>query len=293
MSLFHPRNRHTGRYDFEVLYQACPELKHYTRLNPAGRYTIDFANPTAVKLLNKAILKSDYGVEFWDIPADYLCPPIPGRADYIHGIADLLANATSAKTLPSGPQIRLLDIGVGANLIYPLLGQAEYNWSFVGADIDRTAIQVAQNIIDTNHLQKTIQLRLQTKPDKVFHSIIQPDDFFAATLCNPPFFHSAEQAHLQNQRKWKNLGKKNAQRNFGGQSNELWCEGGEAGFILRMIQESQDYAHNVGWFTTLVSRENNLAAIYKALKQAHAKQIHTIDMAQGQKKSRFVAWRFK
>lgn len=292
MSLFHPRNRHTGRYDFDALYQACPELKHYTRLNPAGRYTIDFADPTAVKLLNKAILKSDYGVAFWDIPTDYLCPPIPGRADYIHGVADLLKETATPKTIPLGPQICLLDIGVGANLIYPLLGQAEYNWSFVGTDIDSTAMQVAQSTIDANHLQKTIQLRLQTHPERIFDSIINSDDFFAATLCNPPFFHSAEQARLQNQRKWKNLGKKNDRRNFGGQSNELWCEGGEAGFILRMIQESQDYAEHVGWFTSLVSRENNLTAIHKALRRVNAKHVHTIAMAQGQKKSRFVAWRF-
>lgn len=291
MSLFHPRNRHTGRYDFEQLYAACPELKRYTRLNPSGRYTIDFADPIAVKLLNRALLHTDYGVTFWDIPDGYLCPPIPGRADYIHGIADLLSQDANSK-IPTGSSVRLLDIGVGANLIYPLIGQAEYQWSFIGADIDRTALNAAQCLIEANRLQKKIQLRLQPNPTQLFESVIQPNDFFAATLCNPPFFHSAEQAQLQNQRKWKNLGKKNEQRNFGGQSNELWCPGGEAAFIGRMIQESVAFASQVGWFTTLVSRENNLDAIYKQLKAVRAKQVQTIEMAQGQKKSRFVAWRY-
>lgn len=292
MSLLHPRNKHTGRYDFDALYSVCPELKCYTRLNPAGRYTIDFADPTAVKLLNSAILKHDYGVSFWDIPSGYLCPPIPGRADYIHGLADLLALDQPEHQPPTGANTKLLDIGVGANLIYPLLGQAEYGWSFVGADIDNTALQAAQCIIDANGLAKKIQLRHQTTPEHLFQSIIRPNEFFAATLCNPPFFHSAEQAQRQNQRKWKNLGKAQKQRNFGGQSNELWCEGGEAAFILRMIDESQHYGDQVGWFTTLVSRENNLGVIDKQLQRVRATQVRTIDMAQGQKKSRFVAWRF-
>ncbi len=292
MSLFHPRNKHTGRYNFEALYQACPELQAYTRLNPAGRYTIDFADPIAVRLLNSALLKSDYGIDFWDIPPGYLCPPIPGRADYIHGLADLLAHSSSSRAIPTGADVKLLDIGVGANLIYPLLGHAEYRWSFVGADIDNTALKAAQCLISANGLQKKIQLRHQPDPKHLFAQIIQPKEHFAATLCNPPFFQSAEQAQLQNQRKWKNLGKKNEQRNFGGQQNELWCEGGEATFIVRMIEESRLYAGQVGWFTTLVSRENNLPLIYKQLKQVRATQVETIDMAQGQKKSRFVAWRF-
>ena len=42
-------------------------------------------------MLNRAILMHHYGVKSWDIPAGYLCPPIPGRADYIHSVADLLA----------------------------------------------------------------------------------------------------------------------------------------------------------------------------------------------------------
>lgn len=296
MSLFHPRNRHTGLYDFEKLYAAYPELKNYTRLNPAGHYTIDFANPTAVKLLNAAILKTDYRINFWDIPPNYLCPPIPGRADYIHALADLLnelhTDTNGAAT--QGSHIRVLDIGVGANCIYPLLGHAEYQWSFVGADIDQNAIYAAQKIINENKLQHAIALRHQPNSHKVFNNVVLPKEHFAISICNPPFFSSATQAQQQNQRKWKNLGKvkPSNQRNFGGQSNELWCEGGEVAFISRMIQQSVEVKNQVGIFTTLVSREASLPVIYKQLKQANAKYIHTITMAQGQKKSRCVAWHF-
>lgn len=291
MSLFHSRNRHTGRYDFERLYAACPQLKQYTRLNPAGHFTIDFANPQAVKLLNTAILKTDYGINFWDIPPNYLCPPIPGRADYIHTVADLLSEFNHNQ-IPLGPQTKVLDIGVGANLIYPLLGNAEYQWSFVGTDIDQTAINAAQEIIIKNQLQSQIQVRHQPKKQQIFTDVILSDEYFALSMCNPPFFSSATQAQQQNQRKWKNLGKSNHQRNFGGQSHELWCEGGESAFIGRMIEQSLHVKKQIRWFSTLVSRESNLAQIYQQLKTIGAKQVRTLNMAQGQKKSRCVAWCF-
>lgn len=289
-SKFHPRNRHTGQYDFERLYAAYPELKRYTRLNPAGHYTIDFANPTAVKLLNAAILKTDYGINFWDIPPNYLCPPIPGRADYIHVLADLLAEF-NAGTIPTGPTVRVLDIGVGANAIYPLLGQAEYQWSFLGTEIDKKSIKAAQQIIDRNQLNNTIKIRHQPQADQLFSQVVQPKEHFAISMCNPPFFSSAAQAQQQNQRKWKNLGKNTKTRNFGGQSNELWCEGGEVAFICRMVQQSR-HTPQVACFTTLVSREASLGAIYAELKRVGAKHVRTLEMAQGQKKSRCVAWQF-
>lgn len=290
MSLFHTRNRHSGQYDFDRLYLAYPELKRYTRLNPAGHYIIDFANPTAVKLLNAAILKTDYGVDFWDIPPNYLCPPIPGRADYIHVVADILAELNQG-VIPTGPTLRVLDLGVGANVIYPLLGQAEYQWSFVGTDIDSQAIKAAQQIINKNQLNNTIKLRHQPQAKQLFTNVVLPNEYFAISMCNPPFFSSAAQAQQQNQRKWKNLGKNTKARNFGGQSNELWCEGGEVAFICRMIQQSR-HTPQVACFTTLVSREASLRVIYQELKRTGAKKIRTIDMAQGQKKSRCVSWQF-
>lgn len=291
MSLFHPRNRHTGNYDFERLYAAYPELKKYTRLNPVGHYTIDFADPHAVKLLNAAILATDYGVAFWDIPAHYLCPPIPGRADYIHAAADLLADYHQG-VIPTGPATRILDIGVGANTIYPLLGQAEYQWSFVGVDIDKKAIAAAKQTIEKNQLQEFIQLRHQPNPEHIFNQVVLPTDHFDLSICNPPFFSSAEQATHQNQRKWKGLGKQSGQRNFGGQSNELWCEGGELAFISRMIQQSVNVKRQIACFSSLVSREAILPALYKQLRNVRATDVQTIDMAQGQKKSRFISWRF-
>jgi 23S rRNA (adenine1618-N6)-methyltransferase len=295
----HLRNRHRGRYEFAELALALPELQQFLIPNPfdAAETTIDFANPAAVKTLNAALLKHFYGVNFWHIPPDYLCPPIPGRADYLHYAADLLAAANNGE-IPHGPNFRTLDVGVGANLIYPLIGAHEYGWRFVGTDVDAAAIKSAQEIVDANAgLADAIELRLQKSPLKIFDGVINTDDRFDIVICNPPFHASAKAAEAGSLRKWKNLGKARTldtkpKLNFGGQAVELWCEGGEGGFVGRMIAESAQYKKQVLWFTSLVSKEDHLPEIYGALRKVGVQKVETIEMAQGQKKSRIVAWTF-
>ena len=290
----HPRNLHRDRYDFAQLIKASPELASYVAVNAYGNESIDFAAPQAVKALNRALLQQEYGIAGWDIPAQYLCPPIPGRADYLHYLADLLADGG---VIPRGDAIRVLDIGTGANVIYPLIGHGAYGWQFVGADIDPVALDNAQRILDANSsLNEAIELRLQASHGAVFRGIVQPDERFDLTLCNPPFHASLAEANAGSQRKWKNLGKQNTGKpllNFGGQGAELWCEGGEEAFVCRMIAESVLFTERCLWFTTLISKSATLPVVYRALKQAGATDSRTIAMAQGQKKSRIVAWTFQ
>lgn len=293
----HPRNRHQGRYDFPALIKASPELAAFVIINPYGKESIDFANPAAVKVFNRALLKQFYGISHWDIPADYLCPPIPGRADYLHYLADLLASCNGGE-IPRGAQVRALDIGVGANCIYPLLGNREYAWKFLGSDIDSNAIAAAKAIVQANPgLRDAIELRQQSDAAHIFQGLLQADERFDLSLCNPPFHASAEEASSGSKRKWRNLGKLDPKRklpvlNFGGQAAELWCQGGEAAFVGRLIKESAQHAQQVLWFTSLISKASNLAGVYSALKQAGALEVRTVEMAQGQKQSRFVAWTF-
>lgn len=287
----HPRNLHRLRYDFEKLITAFPEVQQFVFINQHSIETIDFSDPEAVKALNKAILISDYGITFWDIPQDYLCPPIPGRADYIHYIADLLANSNNG-ILPTGEKIVGLDIGIGANCIYPIIGNSVYGWSFVGTDIDEKALQNCKKIIAENpKLIEAMSLQLQTEPRFIFKNIILPEDKFDFTICNPPFHSSQLEANKAALRKTSHLGNKPV-LNFGGQNAELWCNGGEIGFITQMIYESVKYPLNCFWFTTLVSKKDNLKSIYKTLNKVGAIEIKTIEMGQGQKISRLVAWTF-
>ncbi|MDP2161211.1 MAG: 23S rRNA (adenine(1618)-N(6))-methyltransferase RlmF [Flavobacterium sp.] len=294
-STLHPRNKHRSRYDFEVLLLKTPELKPFIYINEHGIETIDFSSLLAVKTLNKALLKTYYGILDWDLPEDYLCPPIPGRADYIHHIADLLAEVNQ-NIIPTGNNIMGLDIGVGANCIYPILGNAEYDWSFVATDIDANALENCVSIIEKNpHLNEVISLQQQVNSRYIFKDIIQPEDKFAFTICNPPFHDSKEEAAKSAARKVSNLTNQktaNPVLNFGGQNNELWCEGGELAFITQMIFESVKYPKQCFWFTTLVSKKDHLKSIYKTLNKVEAATIKTIEMNQGQKISRLVAWTF-
>lgn len=286
----HPRNRHCGRYDLAPLVQAVPALGAHVRPNPAGEPTIDFADPVAVRLLNAALLKTCYGVAHWDVPAGYLCPPIPGRADYLHYLADLLAE--DAGDLARGGGVRVLDIGCGANCIYPLIGHAEYGWRFVASDIDRPALAAAGEILRANPaFARAITLRHQPEPSRLFAHVVKPDERFALTLCNPPFHASAAEARAGTERKWRNLGRGGERRlNFGGRGNELWCPGGEEGFIRRMIEESRTLAPRVLWFSSLVARSERLKGIRRALSAAGVVESREVAMAQGQKQSRFIAW---
>lgn len=286
----HPRNQHTAGYDFARLVLGTPELEAFTICNPVGQTTIDFKDVAAVRMLNRALLKTYYNIDYWDIPVGYLCPPIPGRVDYIHYLADLLAESNDHK-IPRGPLVKVLDIGTGASLVYPLVGQSEYGWHFTGVDVDAGAIKSAQLICRYNNLNTTI--RQQKAPENIFKGVIKPSDRFHITMCNPPFHASLAQATKGTQRKWRNLGKGRSNKlNFGGQNAELWCPGGEIKFIARMVEQSTEFANQCLWFTSLVSKRDNLQPLSRLLKRARVADFRVVEMAQGQKTSRFIAWTY-
>jgi 23S rRNA (adenine1618-N6)-methyltransferase len=294
----HPRNRHKGRYDFPELIGQSPELGRFVITNPYGKPSIDFADPAAVKVFNRALLRQYYGISHWDIPDGYLCPPIPGRADYLHNLADLLASDHDGQ-IPRGESVHALDIGVGANCIYPLIGHCEYGWHFVGADIAPAALASARAIVQHNaQLRGAVELRQQPDAEHIFIGLLQADERFDLTLCNPPFHTSAAEASSGSTRKWRNLGKLDPKRklpvlNFGGQAAELWCPGGEAAFLKRMASESTAVAEQVLWFTSLVSKGSNVELLQAWLEKAGASEVRVLGMSQGQKQSRLVAWTFK
>ncbi len=321
----HPRNPHRGRYDLLQLGKSCPELLGHLIQSPHGETTIDFSDANAVLLLNKALLAHYYKVVNWQIPDGYLCPPIPGRADYIHYIADLLPDKPSEPDKPIEPlaedslpdatknnRVTVLDVGTGANCIYPIIGSQSYGWNFVASDIDPVALNTARVIVKSNrNLSKRVSLRLQQDPRAIFKDIITPTDRFDLTLCNPPFHASRAEAEAANQRKVNNLAKTKSSkltgnspqqdkphktaattRNFGGQNTELWCPGGEIDFLTRMVKESSNYAEQVYYFTSLVSKAENIKPVKNLLLKVGAKQVKVVEMSQGQKISRLLAWSF-
>jgi 23S rRNA (adenine1618-N6)-methyltransferase len=199
----------------------------------------------------------------------------------------------------------VLDIGTGASCIYAILGQREYQWKFTCSDIEPIAIKAAQqNISSDKRLKKSITCKLQKGSTQIFNGLVQPDERYELTMCNPPFHRSLAEATKGSTRKVKNLeaNKKGTRTplsrnqtvplNFGGQNAELWCPGGEVTFINNMIKESKRIQAQVLWFTCLVSKKDHLSQLKLSLKQSNVKQVKVVDMAQGQKISRFIAWSF-
>jgi len=291
----HTRNRHRERYDFKLLVEYYPELAPFVLLNAYNNESIDFSDARAVKALNTALLRCYYDVIYWDIPDGYLCPPIPGRADYIHYVADLLAGSNNG-IIPTGSTVRCFDVGVGANCVYPIIGIKEYGWSFIGSDVDEVSIVSANKIIIGNTcLKGSVECRLQTNNRYFFRGIVQHDDYFDISICNPPYNASLAEAQAGTIRKLSNLQKKKITKpvlNFGGKQSELCCDGGEERFIMEMIRESRDFSTSCLWFSTLVSKKETLDAVYYALEKAQAVDVKTIQMGQGNKITRIVAWTF-
>jgi len=283
----HPKNKNREQYDLKELIKDIPELKKHIKPNKYGEDSIRFSDPAAVKLLNKALLSNYYGIKNWDFPDTNLCPPIPGRADYIHYMSDLLKGKDD---------ITCLDIGVGSNCIYPILGISEYNWNFIASDVNADAIATAKEIIKSNPtLKGKVKFRLQKDENKIFKGIIKPKDKIDVSICNPPFHASKKEALKGSMRKIRRLtGKrsKKIQLNFSGMAKELIYKGGEKQFIQNMISESVHYAENCLWFTTLVSNEKNLNRIYSSLEKVEATEIKTINIGTANKISRIIAWTF-
>ncbi|MDP2686545.1 MAG: 23S rRNA (adenine(1618)-N(6))-methyltransferase RlmF [Aequorivita sp.] len=280
----HPKNPFNNDYNFETLIAEYPPLKPFVFENEHGNNTVKFADHEAVKALNTALLKAHYGITHWHIPENNLCPPIPGRLDYLLHIADLLPEK----------EFHLLDIGTGANLIYPILATRHFNWKCTASEVNLDSLSNAQEIIDKNESLKNIDLRHQQFKTHILEHIIQPTDVFDVVVCNPPFFKNRTEAEQSNRRKFKNLelNEENT-KNFGGLSNELWYKGGEAAFVQKMAEESLQFKDQVQWFTAIVSQKENLKNIKRSINKTKPTEVRIVEMEQGNKQSRFIAWTFR
>lgn len=314
----HPRNRFRDGYDFDALRAGHPTLAPFVVPNAYGDLSIDYADACAVKALNQALLAHAYGLRAWDLPPGGLCPPIPGRSEHLHHLADLLADGASgagsaggasgagSAGVPRGRAVSVLDVGTGASCIYPLIGAREYGWRFVGTEVDPASARWAEKLVAAHpQVADRIEVRLQPSPLHCFEGVVEPDERFDLSLCNPPFFASAQEAARGNRRKRRNLSEKRADggrsggkrptgdvRNFGGKAGELWCEGGELGFVQRMISESAARPQLCRWFTTLVARGATLPRLRRALDDAGAVEVRVLELSHGAKQSRILAWRF-
>ncbi|CAI7888221.1 unnamed protein product [Closterium sp. NIES-54] len=198
--------------------------------------------------------------------------------------------------------VRVVDIGTGANLIYPLLGAAMFGWSFLATE---GALQGAQaNRARNPHLAPLIDIRRaggggdaregghslgedgSVKGDGVHgvhamhadggvHGAHGADgerlsgagrEVFDACMCNPPFFESLQQAGA------------NPRTACGGTAAEMVCAGGELAFIRRIVHDSCALRTRIRWYTSMVGRKVNLKHLLAHLRSLHVSAAITPPM---------------
>jgi 23S rRNA (adenine1618-N6)-methyltransferase len=289
----HNRNFFKNDYPFPELIKLNPDLSPFVIHAKSKKQSIDFSNAQAVYELNKALLLLRSNWTSWKMPSEHLIPPIPGREDYIHHVADLLSESNNQR-IPSGQQVAMLDVGTGAGLVYPILAHSIYKWSVLASETSLDALSNAKVILKAQgtKINQEIKLIHQKKSHCVLTNIIRPEEKLDLTICNPPFFRSKKAAEEANQIRRDKMGLSKKESNFRGTDSELWTPGGEVNFIKNYMQESEGFKHQVLWFTTLVSRKEHLQELSNHLKSIGSVQERVIEMKHGQKKSRILCWSF-
>ncbi len=263
--------------DFKFLSEEFPEFKKYVYINKYGGYSINWKNPNSIKELVKTILNKFFNIIYYEIPENFLVPTLTSRYNYLNYI-----NKLFTKFKIENKEKILIDIGTGANIIYPLLGYKLYNWNFIASEINEDAIKIGKKIIKENNLEKEIFIFKQNDSKKIFENIININKKYLCSICNPPFFD------INKEIKKDNLYTDN-EYNY----NEVYCEGGEIFFIKEMIKESYIYKKNIFLFSSLIGRKKNMKKIYSVIKNLkEISLLNKITIKQGKNARWIIIWSF-
>lgn len=287
----HPKNIY--RYEtpnFRQLVDIFPELKQYTIKANDGHAGLDFRNWDACRELVKVQFTHDFGI-IWTIPRPHLIPPLANRLNYLCFIHDLICLwSPDPKNRPSY-EYNILDIGCGANLVYPLLGTSYFGWSFVGCDIQMDALLIAARNRDSNPSvsPRIILKKVARQPSQgdgqsatsgILGSCLQDGDMFDACVCNPPFFSNEN-----------DMGQ-NPSTDYGGTHTEMVYQGGEECFVSEMVRDSEKHRASVAWFSTMVGKKKTLKNVKKLLYSLDDTVIRTNELVQGTTHRWVIAWSF-
>jgi 23S rRNA (adenine1618-N6)-methyltransferase len=133
-----------------------------------------------------------------------------------------------------------------------------------GSELDAKNLSCAQQNINANNLQHRIRLVPATAggmpPLIPLDALgIERADF---VMCNPPFYESREE-----------MAAAQAAKNMPpsaictGANIEMVCEGGDLGFVMRMVEESKALQHRVRWFSCMLGKWSSAEAIATRLKE--------------------------
>jgi len=168
---------------------------------------------------------------------------------------------------------------VGASCIFPLIGVNEFQWEFLGTDIDDRAIKNAKEIVNKNKLDEWIKIIKQGDPKKILEGVLDKSKF-DLLICNPPFYHSVDERKIPSTYKLNPV--------------EESTEGGEVGFIQRLLQESQKHKEDIRWYTTLIGKKIDFEFINRYIKHfvVDVKQTRMGTIDQGKNRRWVIAWSY-
>lgn len=132
----------------------------------------------------------------------------------------------------------------------------------LGTDVDPQNFSYANQNIERNGLEARIRTKLNTAED----ALISPKAFDFEKLdfimCNPPFYSSAEDLAMSSAGK---SGPPSAVCT--GAEVEMICPGGDAGFVLRMVEESRELKDAVRWYTSMLGKLSSVHQVIDRLKE--------------------------
>ncbi|KAK2002116.1 hypothetical protein LX36DRAFT_667458 [Colletotrichum falcatum] len=248
------------------------------------RGNLDFNDPAAVMQLTKSLLKRDFGLEI-ELPEDRLCPPVPNRHNYILWLKGLLDSTTY-----DDPDRKIigLDIGTGASCIYPLLGCTQRPWSFFATDIDPKSLSCAKRNVELNNLQNRISVVARAPQDRLVPLDELGVEALGFVMTNPPFYTS--ERDLADSSRQKSRPPSTA---CTGAPVEMVTDGGEVGFVGRVLDESLALRGRVQWYTSMFGKQSSLEAFVGALRDRAVDNYAVAEFVQGNKTRRWaVAWSF-
>ncbi|CAJ2502095.1 Uu.00g049480.m01.CDS01 [Anthostomella pinea] len=282
-------------YTTELDFRAIGAEDHDFRDVLEGDSHLDFSKPTSVMQLTKTLLRLDFGLLI-DLPNDRLCPPVPNRHNYVLWMKDLINSSSASSGLGCDRdehehehRVTGLDIGTGASAIYPLLGCAQRpSWSFIATDIDAESLAYARKNVAFNHYQSRIRVvdRVVTDPLVPLDALgIERIDF---VMTNPPFYTS--DSELQDLAKQKARPPNSA---CSGAPVEMVCEGGEVGFVQRIMDESMVLGERVRWYTSMLGKRSSLETLVGMLHKRGILNYAVTTFVQGNKTRRWaLGWSF-
>ena len=235
--------------DFLILIKEFPDLKKYIiKQNEENKEEIyfDWSNNDLSLLMTKSILNYYFNIKYYYIPKGFLIPPIPSRLNYLNLINSLLTEEVNIKY----KDITGIDIGTGANIIYPILGNSLYKWKFICSEINEESFNNAKLIIEKNNLENYIKLIKQENKNNIFLNILNQQNKYTFSLCNPPYYDYETEIKLDEK-------KRDNEFNF----DEVYYQKGEFGFFQRYFTESICYNKNVYLFTILIGKKTNMENI--------------------------------